>query len=233
MKKTLTLLALACATNLMAQQGFHMGVKVAPISTWMLNQEDSDAPADEFAYVSTWGLMAGASFNYHFMDNLGVGIDVLYSAQGQKSEHAWFGDDILTLNRRLSYLKIPLLLHFNTSPAAAAQFVGYIGPQLSLLSGVKYNYYTSDSTISNSYEGDLKSFYSSSNIGIALGLGVGFSLSDAVNLNIGLRFDYDFTDAEDKEALIEGTPFKYWPDGRPATNNLTGGLEVGLRYVLY
>jgi hypothetical protein len=67
-----------------AQEGaIRIGAVLLPQSTWLLNQDDSDA-GPELDYESTWGFAGGVSASYNFTDYLGVGLDVLYSNQGQK-----------------------------------------------------------------------------------------------------------------------------------------------------
>jgi hypothetical protein len=70
--------------SIWAQEGaFRIGAVLLPQSTWLLNQDDSDA-GPELDYEVTWGFAGGISASYNFNDYLGVGLDVLYSNQGQK-----------------------------------------------------------------------------------------------------------------------------------------------------
>jgi hypothetical protein len=66
----------------------------------------------ELDYESTWGFCrAGVSASYNFTDYLGVGLDVLYSNQGQKYKGTQSGIPY-TAKATLNYLKLPLLLPF-------------------------------------------------------------------------------------------------------------------------
>ncbi len=96
-----------------AQKGLHAGLKVTPISTWMFNSSDSDE-GGRFDYRSTFGYMVGATVNYHFTDGFGLGADILYSSQGQGYKSTVAGVEFEGM-RSLKYLKIPVLLHFNTT----------------------------------------------------------------------------------------------------------------------
>jgi hypothetical protein len=70
--------------SIWAQEGaFRIGAVLLPQNTWLLNQDDSDA-GPELDYEVTWGFAGGISASYNFNDYLGVGLDVLYSNQGQK-----------------------------------------------------------------------------------------------------------------------------------------------------
>ncbi len=70
--------------SIWAQEGaFRIGAVLLPQNTWLLNQDDSDA-GPELDYEVTWGFAGGSSASYNFNGYLGVGLDVLYSNQGQK-----------------------------------------------------------------------------------------------------------------------------------------------------
>ena len=54
-------------------------------------------------------------------------------------------------------------------------------------------------------------------------VGVQFKIQPKLYLSTGVNFDYDFTNAENSD-YIGYTP------GRSDTNNMTVGLQVGLKY---
>jgi opacity protein-like surface antigen len=202
------------ATTASAQEGLNLSVKAIAANSTLLNSDDSDLGAlydRQFTLAPAFGLGVG----YGFTDNLGIGLDVIYSMQGQRYE-------VLGAERfqKSSYLKIPLLFVYNTDPSKSVMFIGKVGPQLGLLTSAKL----SDND-GNDLVGDNTDRYSSTDFGAVVSLGVGFGLSDNLRLTAALRGDYGFTNAEDEDA-----PF--YPAGRATTNNLTTGLEVGLTYLL-
>jgi opacity protein-like surface antigen len=204
-----------------AQKGLHAGLKVTPITTWMFNKDVSDAGV-ALDYKTTFGYMFGATVNYHFTDGFGLGADFLYSSQGQSYKGTAFGIDYEG-KQNIKYLKIPVLIHFNTNSEEVVYFQGSFGPQFGLLLAAKAEDFAGGST-------DNKEAFKSLNIGLVLGFGLGFNVHENFKIHAGLRFDGAFADAEDKDSA-------YWltqPGGadREVTRNVTGGVELGFIYVL-
>jgi opacity protein-like surface antigen len=195
-----------------AQKGLHAGLKVTPMTTWMFNSDFSDA-GDELDYKTTFGYMFGATVNYHFTDGFGLGADFLYSSQGQNFTS--FGEDGAQL--KVKYLKIPILLHFNTNSEEVVYFQGTFGPQFGvLLSGEIQDPSNLIGDI------DVKDELESLNIGLVLGFGLGFNVHENFKINAGLRFDGALTSATNEDGIF----------GSEKTTNVTGGVEVGFIYVL-
>jgi opacity protein-like surface antigen len=117
------------------ESAFRIGAVLLPQSTWLLNQDDSDA-RPELDYEVNWGFAGGISTFYNFNDYLGVGLDVLYSNQGQKYKGTQSGISY-TAKATLNYLKLPLLLRLNSDPNSVVQFNAFLGPQFSFL--LSYN----------------------------------------------------------------------------------------------
>lgn len=110
-----------------SQQGLHLGIKGAPQSTWMFNSDDSDDP--EWLFENTVRASFGASFAYFFSEKVGLGVDFLYSAQGQKFEFEFAGVRANGFTK-LSYFKIPILFHYHSNSESTALF--YLNAVLSL-----------------------------------------------------------------------------------------------------
>jgi len=204
-----------------AQKGLHAGLKVTPISTWMFNSSDSDE-GGEFDYRSTFGYMVGATVDYHFTDGFGLGADFLYSSQGQGYKSTILGAELEGV-RSVKYLKIPILLHFNTNSEEVVYFQGTFGPQFGLL-------LSAEDDVPVLGPVDITDSYQKLNIGLVLSFGLGFNVHENFKIHAGLRFDGAFADAEDKDSA-------YWltqPGGadREVTRNVTGGVELGFIYVL-
>lgn len=195
-----------------AQKGLHAGLKVTPMTTWMFNKDFSDA-GDELDYRATFGYMLGATVNYHFTDGFGVGADFLYSSQGQN--FTTFGEDGAEL--KVKYLKIPVLIHFNTMSDEVVYFQGTFGPQFGIL-------LSAETTDPNGIIPDLdvKDEMESLNIGLVLGFGLGFNVHENFKINAGLRFDGALTSATTSNSIFSDKK----------TTNVTGGVELGFIYVL-
>ncbi|CAN5164226.1 hypothetical protein BH09BAC1_BH09BAC1_23320 [soil metagenome] len=231
--KKLVLIAAAFVLMLpaaFAQKGLHAGLKVTPASVWMFNSSDSDE-AGRFDFVSTIGYSLGGSFNYHFTDGFGAGFDLLYSSQGQK-----FTSLGVEGKRSLNYLKVPILIHFNTNSDAVAYFQGQLGVQLGFLTGSSLKDADGNETGAvGTIIAAPKDAYNSMNLGIVFGFGVGFNVHENFKIHAGFRLDGAFADAEDKEYAPLGVPFwSAFPGGlgRAVTRNVTGGVELGFIYVL-
>ncbi|MCX8112953.1 MAG: PorT family protein [Bacteroidia bacterium] len=215
-----------------AQEGtFKIGVAVLPQNTWLLNQDDSDA-GPNLDYEVTWGFAGGLTLGYNFSDYVGVGVDVLYSSQGQRYKGRDNGKD-LTAQTTLNYLKVPLLFRFGSDPNSPVQFSFFIGPQANFLLSSRDNFKFSGSGVGSEVkvtgkEVSVTNFspfgsvttletldapiYKSFTFGAAFGLGAGFKLSDALVLTLHFRGDYAFGDTENKEAQIPhgNHSHKYW-----------------------
>lgn len=196
-----------------AQKGLNVSVKATPHLSWMLNADDNDVPT--FERKAIFGASFGVGAGYNFTDNLGVGLDVLYSMQGQKQEV--LGIETAT---KVSYLKIPLMFTYNTNPDARVMFTAKAGPQI----GLRLSSKVTDAD-NNDIIDDANDIYSSTDFGAVVGAGVRFSLTERLKLDAGVRADYSFTNAEDED-------FSLYTPGRATTNNMTTGIEIGLRYQL-
>jgi hypothetical protein len=204
--------ALTFANNVKAQQGFSISIKATPQFSFLQNESDNNNSLSKKATFNTnFGIGAG----YNFTGKTGIGLDVLYSWQGQRYEVR-----SVETNQMLNYIKIPLYFTYNTDATKPVSFIAKAGPQLSLLTTAKL----SDND-GNEIEGDNKDAYQSTTFGGVVGAGVQFRLNKSLFLTTNARFDYDFTNAEDES-------YHAYPAGRAATHNMTTGLEVGLKYNL-
>jgi len=194
-----------------AQQGFSLGVKAIPQFSFLQNKDDNDNPVID--RKATFNAGFGLGFGYNFTPKAGIGLDVLYSLQGQKYEASG-----ATLYNKVNYVKIPLYFSYTASPAKAVSFTGKIGPQLSLRTSAKIT-----DGDGNDVAADKDDMYESATFGAVAGAGVQFRLSRNLSLSTLARFDYDFTNAEDES-------YPTYRAGRANTYNMTAGLEVGLKY---
>jgi hypothetical protein len=225
MKKVLIIcMAVAMATASFAQKGLQVGVIGGPQSTWLLNKNDSDDPNVKFK--SGFRGFVGATVDYHFTDQVGVGIEILYSMQGQSYS------DLAGLDYKINvnYVKIPVLLNFNSNPEHVAMFVGKFGPTFGFNTAAK-------GKVDGFPDTDLKSNYSSTNIGMVLGLGLGINATKHLAITLGLRLDGGLTDA--MKSNPDPTYFSYY-NGDTHTADLTrkktwseaGGIEIGIKYTI-
>lgn len=197
------------ATNASAQEGFNVSVKGVPQFTFLQNSDDSDNGA--ISKKTTFNTKFGIGAGYNFTENMGIGVDAMYSFQGQKYEIQG-----VKAEQNLEYVKIPVYFSYTTDPSQLVSFYGKIGPQLSLLTNAEFEH-KGEPTIEN------KDAYKNAIFGGMADVGVQFKLQPKLYLSTGINFDYDFTNAENKD-------YVGYPSGRSNTNNMTVGLQVGLKY---
>ena len=168
-----------------AQQGFSVSVKTTPQFSFLQNKDDRDnSSIQQKATVNAnFGIGAG----YNFTPKLGVGMDVLYSLQGQRNEI-----DGIETNQKVNYVKIPVYFTYNGNPYKPVSFIGKIGPQLSVLTNSKLT-----DNNGNTLKSDTKDLYKDVTFGGMAAGGAQFKLDRRLFLTTMARFDYDFTNAED------------------------------------
>lgn len=193
-----------------AQKGLNVSVKLTPQFSSLQNADDKDNKAID--KETTFRTNFGAGVGYNFTDNVGVGIDVLYSLQGQKMNVILLGD----VDQKLGYIKVPLYLSYSSDVSNAIGLYGKIGPQLSFLS-------KSEVTTNGKNSIENKDKYQSTTFGMMANVGAQFRLIDNLSLQTGIYFDTDFTNAEDEDYIF------YTPN-RANTYNMNVGLQIGLKY---
>lgn len=200
-------------TKINAQQGFSVNIKGAPQFSFLQNKDDNNASGYDQRASFNAGFGVGAGYN--FTKNIGVGVDALYSLQGQR----------YTLNnakyyQKNDYIKLPVYFSYNSDASKAISFIGKVGPQVSFLTNSKL-----DDNDGNKVIGDTKNRYKDVTFGGMASAGAQYKLQSNLYLTTAVRFDYDVTNAEDD------TYAGYTP-GRAKTYNSTVGLEVGVKYML-
>jgi hypothetical protein len=152
-----------------------------------------------------------------------LGLTVLYSFQGQRYKF-----DGVEQIKKLEYLKLPLMLIYYYEINPDWVFTGKISPQLDLLANAKLPDKDGNNIVSNQ-----KNAYEDFDIAAVVSTGIGYKLNENLSLYVALRFDYGFADAENKDYKKNINH----PNGavtitRALTSNATGGLTVGLRYLI-
>lgn len=253
MKKILLIALISIvASSVYAQKGLEIGLRGMPQNTWLLNEADF-GEGEELNYELTWGSAYGLMVGYNFSDKMGLRVNALMSSEGQKfvgnfsmpqnidstaysslaaGQKFLYGDTSITYTAqvKLDYIKVPLLLKFNSNPTSGGAFFTFeVGPQINLLRSAKHT--IDGKTVDYSIvDFNTKDLYNETVIAVAFGLGADINLSEKLKLNANFRFDYGITDTENKDFAISGS--KLWEPARPATHSATGGLMLGLTYVI-
>ncbi len=206
-------MGLITASRVNAQQGFSVSVKGTPQFSFLQNSDDNNN--NSYSRKATFNTNFGVGAGYNFTKYLGVGIDALYSLQGQK-----YTLNSIEYNQKINYVKVPVYFTYNTDASKVVSFIGKVGPQVSFLADAKLTDKNSGKTID-----ETKDRFETATFGGAAVAGAQFKVQPQLYVTAAARFDYDFTNAEDKD-YVDYTP------GRAKTYNSTAGLEVGLKYLL-
>jgi len=207
-----TIASLITTTQVNAQKGFSLNVKATPQFSFLANKDDNDN--DNFKYKPTVNASFGIGAAYNFTRSVGVGVDVLYSLQGQRYKI----NDTREYNQKNEYVKVPVYFSYNLNATKKFALVGKLGPQLSFLTNSKL-----DDEDGNKIIGDTKDRYQSATFGAMTSIGAQYKLNRNLYLTGAFRFDADFTNAEDDQ-------YPDYATGRAKTYNTTSGVELGLKY---
>lgn len=242
-----------------AQKGLDMGLRMNIQASALLNTSDQTAGPELDAKINT-GVAFGIGGTYMVNSHIGLGVDFLYSKQGQSykgdASRIAAGNGVpdlsqrfradastnsiplttgaYTVRRDVTYIKVPIMLRYTSNNAKRLYFSSFIGPQISLLAGAKYKINGQDMNLS-SMQMEPKDAYKKMGIDLAFGVGAGVNLSKNVSLALHLRLDYGLGDAEDKGKMytsggVSGGTATYYPIGRANTCNATGGGLISFNY---
>lgn len=244
----LCLIVAAMAAPASAQQGIKVGGFFLPQASFLYNADDAALDEDLFQRELLPGMAGGLVFGYHFNDIIGVRMNLIYSQEGGRysaRRDAFFRDDFTT---RLEYLKIPIMLGFNTDPLFnKVMFSAYGGVQANILTRA-WTYSSNPVYIPPTPEGayrlpssrDQHAFWTYSAV---VDLGVDIFLTQRAVLNISFRGDVGLIDSEDKAATYlfssggESGAANYWDwvrggNASAQTLSVNTGLLFGLTYTL-
>jgi len=243
-----------------AQKGWYVGARVVPLTSWMLNQQDMDAPASQFTYEWTYGVAGGFGGGYAFTTHLALMADLLYSSQGQKHSYQTIVNnqvDTVFNELRLRMVKLPVMFRVSTNTERKYAWIFQLGPQVDYLVSVKeYDMnpaYPHDNQLPHDPPGQ-PDFYNVPkrydtfkrwNLSAVAQTGLEIKLRFNLKMHAHLRVDYGITDIENKSATydvyqygqLKTVPFysettrPHYKEGRPATHNLTAGVLIGFSYV--
>jgi Outer membrane protein beta-barrel domain len=213
----LLLAALTVNKKANAQQGFSLSVKATPQFSFLQNADDRDNAA--INHKATFNGNFGIGAGYNFTPALGVGIDVVYSLQGQKYNFTG-SESGKQIDQKVNYVKVPVYFTYTLNPDKAVSFIGKVGPQISFLTSSKLT-----DNNGNTIKSNTNDQYKDVTYGGMAAAGAQFKLEQKLFLTTMARFDYDLSNAENQNNSSI-------PAGRAKTHNMTAGLEIGLKYML-
>lgn len=231
-----------------AQKGLKLGIFGVPQAVFLYNADDLSLDEDFYRLEPLWGMAYGVNFGYNFNNYLGFRVNALYAQQGGAFSALRDIENRTTFVTRLNYVKLPLMLGFNTNPTnRKIIFTMYGGMQLNFLTGAsEYSSYPTltaplpDNVSEYPRTIDLYEPLTYSAVG-EIGLDIQLPPDNFV-LNLRLRADYSFVDAENKGATYRVTEngstsrVRYWEGVRGGitrradTYAMSGGLLIGVTY---
>jgi len=232
MRKTILSIAAAASMfafipGIKAQKNMLLGVEGTPQMSWLYNTDDMDN--NSFENINTLNGSFGVSWQFNFTKSSGIGINALYSYQGQRYKLAG-----IERSKRLEYVKIPLMYVYTSDMNSDVMFIGKIGPQLGMLMNAKLVDAEGTLIIDNQTDA-----YENFEISGVVSAGVGFKMGERFLFDLSLRADCGFTDAEDKSYKLNINDPVIVQNGngssintRAMTNNVTAGITFGFRYII-
>ncbi len=189
-----------------------LGPFVTPQNTWILNKQDREL-SDSFKMRYTFSFDVGFNMGVNFTKCFGMRSGFSYSYLGQ-------GQDYLTntaernISKKLNYLKIPVLLKFNSNPKKKCAFLATMGVDCGFLLNGKT---TVDDIDVPGF--DLLDHYNGLDLSAVAGMGWQVRIRDHSNLNFMFRASYSMLNIE--KPVV----------GRNDANHLLIGLQIGYNFV--
>jgi hypothetical protein len=215
MRKHLIWIFLICsfitADKATAQQGFSFSLKTVPLYSFLHNKTNNNNV--KYSQKPTFNTNFGIGGTYNFTKNMGIGADVLYACQGQRYTVNSSWNDYYQKNK---YIKVPVYFTYNSDASKRVSFVGKMGPQISFLTQSRLDYYDGSKLSRNT-----KQKYKSTTFGAMAFAGTQYKLTSNLYFTSGIRFDYDFSNAEERG---------YTGAVRTKSHNMTAGAELGFKY---
>lgn len=206
-----------CVSKLVsAQQGLQVGLLLQPSlqtvrPAWLSNSGNDFDPD----FNQTIRASIGACIDYHLNPYIGVGVNLEYSAQGQKFLATDNNSEYKPHFYKFNFIKVPLFLSYNTS--GKVRLIGHVGPQLLVLASAKDKYDGKDHDITDNY--------APLNLGFNFGIGLGFMIGRNAMFTAAPNFDilfmnYNYTTVAAEPAYLGKSP---------VTSTL--GIQFTIRYV--
>jgi hypothetical protein len=199
------------------RKGVFVGVNYAVNIVHILNKNDRDE-GGLLDFQTTFKSAFGINFGYQISSAWGVQSGILFSGQGQ--EYSTAGIQIADYNTALKYIKIPLLLKWNSNQEKLISFTAQVGFQSSILTSATSSrervFYFFKATSE-----DVENYYAKHNLDLVVGPGLQLNLGHLTLIGI-FRMDISMTDIEAKSKK---------PGDRNNAANLSFGLpQLSLNY---
>lgn len=178
MKRTMILVAILSMGALAKAQTLSIGPTGGFGHSWITNSSGDNK------FNPAWN--AGISFIYSTKSNFGIGADVKYSAEGNKTTASGVTSTINT-----NYVRVPLkLIYFFGKPGSVVRPKIYAGPSFGFLTSANESVSASGVKVKTDITDDIKNF----DFGVTAAAGLNFRLAQRTWLNTDLAFYQGLTD---------------------------------------
>ncbi len=209
-----------------AQYGYQLGIEGSPQLSWLLNKDDINSR--RFNPESTINGSFGFMYEYELTKNTGIGVDAIYSMQGQYYQFL-----SMDFYKKVNYYKIPVMFCYTPQIGPGLRAIAKVGPQLGILSSAELLNREGKAIVK-----DQRTAYSSTDFGFVAMAGFGFGITSQLYADLLLRYDYSVTNAESpgynsnvnnpSPPVLPNTIVG--PATRAGSHNRTIGISVLLRY---
>ena len=136
---------------------------------------------------------AGVSLIYSTHSNFGLGVDVKYSAEGNKVDYI-SNNDVTTHVKSVvnaNYVRVPVkLIYFFSTDKSAVRPKIYVGPSFGFLAAGKTSSTINNVTVKTDTKDDIKNF----DFGVTAAAGLNFKVAPRTWLNTDIAFYQGLTD---------------------------------------
>jgi len=248
--KNLTFLALALflSSNIFAQKGIEITAGFTPGISFILNDEDF-AEGDDLNIQPTFGYQAGLTLGYNFSERIGLatGIGLAKLGQNYTTDYdGWAEDDQIKYDRKISYIRVPVLLRVGGDPTAPSSAFFRVGPHFDFLSSaIGTNHGSANNPSDNSinfrdinkslFGNETAEIYNSFVLGLTLEVGGKLRISDQMGILLLFHLETSLFNPEGEDAATHAsfpTSGTFLSPERGTAWNTMAGLNVSFQYTL-
>ncbi|MCH2020902.1 MAG: PorT family protein [Saprospiraceae bacterium] len=253
--KNLTFLvfSLFITSNLFAQKGLEITAGFTPGVSFILNDEDF-AEGQSLNIQATFAYQTGLTIGYNFSETVGLATGFGVAALGQNYTTDYDNiakDDQIKFDRKLTYLRVPVLLRVGGDPTAPTSAFFRFGPHFDFLSSaIGTNYGSVNNPTDNStnyrdvnfFTGGNAEVYESFVLGLTLEVGGKIRISDQMGILLMFHLESSLLNTEGKDAAnfnlfnsgVSGFPTSgtILDPERGTAWNMMAGLNLSFQYTL-
>ena len=209
-----------------AQYGYQLGIQGSPQLSWLINKDELNSR--RFNPQSTINGSFGLMYECELTKNMGIGVDAIYSMQGQYYQFL-----AMDFYKKVNYYKLPVMFCYTPVIGPGLRVIAKAGPQLGILSSAELLNREGKAIVK-----DQRTAYASNEFGVVAMGGFGFGITSQLYVDMLLRYDYGITNAESSTyntSVNTPSPPVLTNNAvessiRSGSHNKTIGISIVLRY---